>query len=82
MRILITGASGYIGRHLSSHAVSNGHEVIGAYLSESELSGHSFPNKGIRWVPLDLQDFASQGVVHPPGATSISPFQTRMGPVD
>ena len=55
VRILITGASGFIGRHLSAYAVSRGHTVTGTYLSESELSARDLPNKGIQWVRLDMR---------------------------
>jgi len=58
MRILITGASGFIGRHLSAYVVSKGHEVTGTYLSESELSARDIPRDGVCWVPLDMQNSA------------------------
>ena len=58
MRILITGASGFIGRYLSEYAVSEGHEVVGTYLSQAELSARGLPKKGIDWVHLSMQDFA------------------------
>ena len=63
MRILITGASGFIGRYLSAFALSQGHEVTGTYLAESELSARDIPRDGIRWVPLDMQDPARIGEV-------------------
>lgn len=59
MRILITGASGFVGRHLSAYAVSRGHEVTGTYLSEGELSARDLPKERIRWVPLDMRNTAS-----------------------
>lgn len=56
MHILITGASGFIGRYLSTYALAEGHDVTGTYLSQSELSARDLPQRGIHWVPLDLQD--------------------------
>lgn len=56
MRILITGASGFIGRHLAAHAVGFGHEVVGTYLSQKELSVRDLPRNGVRWERLDMQD--------------------------
>jgi len=57
MRILITGASGFIGRALSAFAVRMGHEVVGTYLTNGELSARDLPRSGVRWEHLDLQDF-------------------------
>jgi GDP-4-dehydro-6-deoxy-D-mannose reductase len=56
MRILITGASGFIGRNLSTSAVQRGHEVIGTYLSNSELNARDLPRDGVRWERLDMKD--------------------------
>jgi GDP-4-dehydro-6-deoxy-D-mannose reductase len=56
MRILITGASGFIGRHLSKFARGKGHEVVATYLSSEELSARDLPKDGIRWIHLSMQD--------------------------
>ncbi len=56
MRILITGASGFIGRHLSRFAVERGHEVVGTYLGSSELNASDLPRHGVEWTRLDMQD--------------------------
>jgi GDP-4-dehydro-6-deoxy-D-mannose reductase len=56
LRILITGASGFIGRYLSRFAVEKGHEVVGTYLNSSELAARDLPAVGVRWVSLDMQD--------------------------
>jgi GDP-4-dehydro-6-deoxy-D-mannose reductase len=58
MRLLITGASGFIGRHLTSFAVENGHEVVGTYLTSQELAVRDLPSRGIRWEQLDMDDGA------------------------
>jgi GDP-4-dehydro-6-deoxy-D-mannose reductase len=58
MRILITGASGFIGRNLCAHALSLGHEVVGTYFAEGELSARDLPRKGMKWERLSMQDGA------------------------
>jgi len=59
MRILVTGASGFIGRYLSSFAAAQGHEVVGTYVSAPELTSRIPTHGGIRWVPLDIRDGAA-----------------------
>ena len=56
MRVLITGASGFIGRYLAASAIDRGHEVLGTYLSASELDHRDLPKEKIRWERLDMQD--------------------------
>ncbi|MFY9717292.1 MAG: GDP-mannose 4,6-dehydratase [Thermoplasmata archaeon] len=58
MKILITGASGFIGRYLSFFAADHGHEVVGTYLSETDLSSRTPKHSGIRWVGLDMRKVA------------------------
>jgi GDP-4-dehydro-6-deoxy-D-mannose reductase len=59
VRILVTGASGFIGRYLSSYAAEQGHEVIGTYLSRPELSSRIPTHHDIRWTSLDIRDAAA-----------------------
>ncbi len=56
MRILVTGASGFIGRYLSSYAAGLGHEVTGTYLTPPELSSRILTDGRIRWKQLDIRD--------------------------
>ncbi|MCI4320196.1 MAG: GDP-mannose 4,6-dehydratase [Thermoplasmata archaeon] len=56
MRLLITGASGFIGRNLTAWAVTNGHEVVGTYLASPELAARDLPSSGVTWRQLDMQD--------------------------
>ncbi|HTT16396.1 MAG TPA: GDP-mannose 4,6-dehydratase [Thermoplasmata archaeon] len=58
MKILVTGASGFIGRYLASYAAERGHEVVGTYLSEPELASRIPTDRRVRWRRLDLQDGA------------------------
>jgi GDP-4-dehydro-6-deoxy-D-mannose reductase len=61
MKILVTGASGFIGRYLSTYAAEKGHEVVGTYLSEPELTSRIPTSGSIRWTHLDLRDGPSVG---------------------
>ncbi|MGA8542437.1 MAG: GDP-mannose 4,6-dehydratase [Thermoplasmata archaeon] len=58
MRLLITGASGFIGRNLIGFAVANGHEVVGTYLASHELTARGVPDSGVTWKQLDMEDAA------------------------
>ncbi|HET7603743.1 MAG TPA: GDP-mannose 4,6-dehydratase [Gemmatimonadales bacterium] len=62
MRILVTGADGFVGRYLLRHLLRSGHELTGAvrpgsdaargWLSDAEYTA-------VRWVNLELEDQAS-----------------------
>ncbi|MGP8075792.1 MAG: GDP-mannose 4,6-dehydratase [Thermoplasmata archaeon] len=58
MRVLITGGSGFIGRHLAGDAVRRGDEVVATYLTASELERIPKGLTGVQWKPLDLGDRA------------------------
>jgi GDP-4-dehydro-6-deoxy-D-mannose reductase len=58
MKVLVTGAGGFVGRWLLPALVAEGHEVLGTrlpgeappgFLSEAE-------RRHVRWLPLDLQE--------------------------
>lgn len=51
MRILVTGAGGYIGRHLVPRLRAEGHEVVSLYRSDSNREQWFEP-----WVMADLAD--------------------------
>jgi len=56
MRVLVTGASGFVGRYLSAFLVRQGHDVTGTYLARPELSGRMPLDPAVRWVPLDVRE--------------------------
>ena len=55
MKVLITGASGFIGRYLSHDAAERGDEVVGTYLSVDDLSTRTPKHPRIRWRALDMR---------------------------
>ncbi len=61
MRILITGASGFIGRYLADYACARGHQVVGTYLREAELASRIPTNPKVVWRPLDIRHGAAVG---------------------
>lgn len=56
MKVLITGASGFIGRNLTSFTVAKGHEVVATYLGADELTHRDIPHRDVKWERLDMQD--------------------------
>lgn len=55
MRIAITGATGFIGRHVVAAALQSGHEVIASGISCDEI--HDFPwAQQVRFEPLNLDE--------------------------
>ena len=56
MNVFLTGASGYVGRHVAAELVARGHRVIGLARPESERTRRS---REIEWRYADLADSAS-----------------------
>ena len=61
MRILVTGAAGFIGSHLAERLVDLGHQVVGLdcltpYYARSlkELNVQAIKSRGVRFLSLDL----------------------------
>ncbi|HWA57760.1 MAG TPA: NAD-dependent epimerase/dehydratase family protein [Gemmatimonadales bacterium] len=54
MKVLVTGASGFVGGFLLPRLVEAGHEVIATHLPDQPAS-----RGAIRWLPLDLRQDAS-----------------------
>jgi dTDP-4-dehydrorhamnose reductase len=57
MRILITGANGFLGQHLSVYLTQKGFDVIATSRGESRIPSHF----NIHYFPLDLTDKAAVG---------------------
>ncbi|HET9448670.1 MAG TPA: NAD(P)-dependent oxidoreductase [Steroidobacteraceae bacterium] len=52
MRVLVTGASGFIGSHAAEHLRARGHDVVATGRSERHL--RALADRGCRVVPADL----------------------------
>jgi UDP-glucuronate 4-epimerase len=72
MRILVTGAAGFIASHLCEKLVSLGHEVVGLdnfndYYSPvlKEMNARDLESKGVRIFRLDLNDDLSKVFENP-----------------
>ncbi len=59
MRVLVTGGSGFIGRHLLRTAIERGHETVGTFLGPGEIQEIPGLPSGVRWELLDLRDRSS-----------------------
>ena len=57
MKILVTGAAGFLGRHLCRRAIALGHKVAGTYRSAPA----SLPF--VEWVPVDVTDTSAVGAL-------------------
>ena len=62
MRVLVTGADGFVGRFLLRHLLRSGHELIGAVRPGSDAAHGWLTDaeyRAVRWVDMELQDQAS-----------------------
>ena len=77
MRVLITGATGFAGRHLSSYCASRGHEVHALVRPGREgavvpgVAAHAADLGDAAEVAAVLRDVAPEGVAHLAGASSV-----------
>lgn len=72
MKVLVTGAGGFVGRWLLPELVAAGHDVLGTRLPGEApplLPGEA-ERRRVRWLPLDLEDPASVAALvdEPPDA--------------
>jgi len=88
VRLLVTGAAGFLGSHLSDRLLAEGHEVIGmdnlVTGSEANLS-HLGSNRRFRFVRHDVSEFISvegplEGVLH--FASPASPIDYLKLPIE
>jgi GDP-4-dehydro-6-deoxy-D-mannose reductase len=58
MKVVVTGAGGFVGRWLTPALAVAGHEVVGTYLPDESPPGLTFnATRGdLRWLPVDLRD--------------------------
>lgn len=70
MRILLLGASGFIGRHILAELIGHGHEVVAAARDTARLAG-AFP--AARFVTMDLAGATAESdwVLHLTGIEAI-----------
>ena len=60
MKVLVTGADGFVGRHLVRRLAAEGHDVAGARRPAGAHEPIADPTlAGVRWLPLELTDPAS-----------------------
>jgi GDP-4-dehydro-6-deoxy-D-mannose reductase len=78
MKVLVTGANGFVGTWLVRALVAAGHEVTGAV--GRDAPGPDPDTRGVAWLPLDLLDprsvtmvaaHAADAVVHLAGVSSV-----------
>lgn len=60
MRVLLTGANGFIGSHLGDEIIKLGWEIIATHRSNSDLSNTSRFSSCTKWVNIDNQNWQEQ----------------------
>jgi len=62
VKVLVTGADGFVGRVLVRRLLADGHEVFGAVRptpARTDLGFTPAEQEAVRWIPLELTDTAS-----------------------
>jgi dTDP-4-dehydrorhamnose reductase len=78
MRILITGGSSYLGRHLAPLAAAQGHEICHTYFSQDALGdGRQLDLRDETAVQTLLRDFQPEAIIHTAGSNR-SPDMTAV----
>ncbi len=87
MRVLITGAAGFLGSHLCDHFIAGGHEVVGLdnfITGNAENIAHLIGHESFSFVRHDISDFTYvagplDGVLH--FASPASPIDYLKHPI-
>jgi len=85
MRIALTGATGFVGRHTLGRLVRGGHEVRAWYRGDEKPEWNGAESEAVEWVRGDLDDADSadrlvegcEGVVHTALSRSGDSFMTE-----
>lgn len=84
MKVLVTGADGFVGQHVVARLLRRGHDVVGAIRGETPVPGTLSPDDAARadWRDFDLRDTATvealvaatapDAVLHLAGIASVS----------
>jgi nucleoside-diphosphate-sugar epimerase len=65
VRVLVTGATGFIGGHLCRHLVAGGHDVV-ALVRDPAKAAAALPARGVETLAGDLRLFERADLVLPP----------------
>ena len=58
MKILVTGATGFVGRHVLNELLKSGHTIIATTTSISKIDQENYPP--INFVEFDLEELNDQ----------------------
>ncbi len=56
MKVLVTGASGFIGNQVVNNLLNHGHQVIATSRDENKVRQKTWYNK-VKYIPFDISDF-------------------------